>query len=69
MKVKIGDAYYDSAEIPVMVVLDDFDKSKLVQMLQSNPEFNKYMAYRKSHFEDDKQAQAWMDDEFKFMKG
>ncbi len=69
MKVKIGDTYYDSKDIPVMVVLEPFDVDNLKEMFQDSPNNNKYMAFMGAHFKTSEDAQSWMADEFKFMSG
>jgi len=68
VKVKIGDAYYDSADFPIMVVLEEFDKQNLLQMFQE-ADSNKYMAFRGAHFKTAEEAREWMDDKRKFMRG
>ena len=68
MKVKIGDAYYDSADIPIMLIIEPFDRTNLQQML-ADGKSDRYMAFRGSHFKTSDEAQAWMDDKFKFMTG
>jgi len=65
MKVKIGDTYYDSRDVPIMVVFTDFDKANVSQMRAAD---RRYAAYRKSHFQGGKeQAQKWMLDKIKIM--
>ncbi len=69
MKVKIGDTYYDSKDIPVMVVLEPFDVDNLKEMFQQSPDSNRYMAFMGAHFKTQDEAKSWMDDEFQFMRG
>ena len=69
MKVKIGDTYYDSKDIPVMVVLESFDMDNLKEMFRASPDSNRYMAFMGAHFKTTEQAKSWMDDELKFMSG
>ena len=42
MKVKIRDTIYDAELEPIMIILNDFDKANILDML---PECAKYISY------------------------
>ena len=39
MKVKIGDKIYDSIEIPVVLIMDEYEKGLISEMGDDNSEF------------------------------
>ena len=42
MKIKIGDKIYDAKNEPIMIILDDIDKTNIANML---PTATKYCSY------------------------
>lgn len=50
MKVKIGDKIYDSKEEPIMIILEDYNKEHILNML---PEAKKYCEYPNSITEEE----------------
>jgi hypothetical protein len=44
MKVKIGNKIYDSEDQPIMLILTDFDKNNISNMLETNTKYCSYPA-------------------------
>lgn len=59
MRVKIGDQIYDAVDMPIMVILDDFDKRNLISM---DPDATKYACFPDSASLSESEKDAWMDD-------
>lgn len=69
MRVKIGDTYYDSVDVPILLELEEFDRVNILKMLGEDHEAKHYVAYTGAHFENHEQLQAWIRGDFKIMRG
>lgn len=69
MRVKIGDTYYDSVDVPILLELEEFDRINILKMLGADHEAKHYVAYTGEHFESHEQLQAWIRGDFKIMRG
>ena len=69
MRVKIGDTYYDSVDVPILLELEEFDRINILKMLGADHEAKHYVAYTGAHFESHEQLQAWIRGDFKIMRG
>ena len=60
MKVKIGDAWFDSSEVPICIKLTEQDKINIVNM---SPEAKKYAVFPDIESISKEEMLEWMRDE------
>ena len=60
MKIKIEDVWYDTEEVPVLIILEKNDVENIGSMPRG---YNKYASFPENYFESIDDVKKWMHDE------